>query len=172
MAREHFLIFFFGERMIMLCLCLFLICRYIKKGFLKVDAENQIIDCKLKDMIQAHKEILSVILNIVVVAFLIYVFIGIYIPFFKDLTYVYSGEYPYIEGVVIKDPNIVSSNKIELYNVTIKDAKTGEELRVSLYGKNGIWTGDEIKAEYLPNSEVGILLEKKKERENKCLEEY
>lgn len=164
MSHNHFLLVFFGERILVMLGLLFLIYRYIKKGFFKVDAEGQIYDCKLKDIIQSHKEILTVILKVVILVLMLYYVVGIYIPCFKDLPYVYRGEYPHIEGTVIKDPNIDSSNKIELYNVTIRDAKTGENLRVSLYGKNGIWTGDEIKAEYLPNSELGILLEKNGEQ--------
>ncbi len=164
MSHRHFLRIFFSEHIIVIVGILFLIGRYIKKGFFIVDVGTPEVDWKLIKTIQTHRKLLTVILNLAVFALIFFYIFVICIPFFKDLPYVYRGEYSYIEGVVIKDPNIDSSNKIELYNVTIKDAKTGEKLRVDLYGKNGIWTGDEIKAEYFPNSEVGILLEKNGEQ--------
>lgn len=158
MTRAVFLIKYYSEAILILIVAICIIVLYIRKGWIKVKG-ILIVECKLKELLDKHWVLISVLANAIIIETLLWIVYAWVFIFVRDIPYAYKGEFIYVEGIVTKSPNIDSTNITELYNITVREFETGEEVNVELYGKNGIYVGDIIKGEYLPYSRQGILLD-------------
>ena len=119
------------------------------------------IECKLKKLLEQKKHFLEILFNILVLFLSSFLFFRALLPAAADFPHALKDEFTFFEGVVEEGSNIQSKNKWEAYNISIQNQK-GTTIKLSLYGKNEIATGDVISAEYLPHSKAGVLLSCKK----------
>lgn len=162
MTKEHFLLIFYGQHSIILGILIWLCIHYCRKGFFRFSFEKM-IDCKGKRILEKKKHFLEMSVNLLLLLMIPFVFFRVLLPAAKDLPYALKDQFVFFEGVVEEGSNIHSENKWEDYNLSIKDEQ-GATIKVVLYGKNGVDTGDLISAEYLPHSKEGILLSCKRSK--------
>lgn len=162
MTKEQFLLIFYGQRSIILGILIWLCIHYCRKGFFRFSFEKM-IDCKGKQILEKKKHFLEMSVNILLLLMIPFVFFRVLLPAAKDLPYALKDQFIFFEGAAEEGSNIHSENKWEDYSISIKDAQ-GAVIRVVLYGKNGVDTGDFISAEYLPHSREGILLSRQRSK--------
>lgn len=160
MSKEQFLVIFYGKYILVFGILLWLCIHYCRKGFFRFSFEGM-IECKLKKLLEQKKHFLEILFNILVLFLSSFLFFRALLPTAADLPYALKDEFTFFEGVVEEGSNIQSKSKWEAYNISIQNQK-GTTIKLSLYGKNGIATGDVISAEYLPHSKAGVLLSCKK----------
>lgn len=78
------------------------------------------------------------------------------IPLIRDLPYIISGDYCYVEGVVIEE----SLNNTEKGVVVIRDDQTENTIRIDVKNKS-LSLGDRAIVKYLPNQEIGVVVKEK-----------
>ena len=160
MSKEQFLVIFYGKYILVFGILFWLCIHYCRKGFFRFSFEGM-IECKLKKLLEQKKHFLEILFNILVLFLSSFLFFRALLPAAADFPYALKDEFTFFEGVVEEGSNIQSKNKWEAYNISIQNQK-GTTIKISLYGKNGIATGDVISAEYLPHSKAGVLLSCKK----------
>lgn len=156
MTKEHFLLIFYGQRIFLLGILIWLCIHYCRKGFFRFSFEKM-IDCKGKQLLEKKKHILEVSVNLMILLVIPFLLFRVLLPAAVDFPYALKNQFVFFEGVVEKGSNVHSKNKLESYNLSIRNVQ-GNVIEVVLYGKNGVTTGDKISAEYLPHSKEGILL--------------
>lgn len=74
------------------------------------------------------------------------------IPLVRDLPYIISGDYCYVEGVVIEEG--------DKSFVVIRDDQTENTIRIDVKNKS-LSLGDRAIIKYLPNQEIGVVVKEK-----------
>lgn len=113
----------------------------------------------MKEIVKRNEKKINIFVKVLVGFGIAVCWMWIAFPAIKDLPNVISEKYLEAEGKVVSW-NFSDENKEEIRAIAIMDSKTNKEVSVKVYSK-GIRKGEYLKVMYLPNSEYGVIKERK-----------
>lgn len=113
----------------------------------------------MQEVVKRNEKKINVFLKILVGFAIAILWMWIAIPAIKDFPNVMSDKYIEAEGNVIYW-DYSDENKTEMRSIAIIDSNTNKKISVRVYSK-GIREGEYLKVMYLPNSEYGVIEERK-----------
>lgn len=156
MSEKMFLIIFVVEKIFVFLIVILGTWMLIKKRGIKINV-NKMVECKLKNIIEKKRKIINRVLNILVCILFFIIIVDSIIPAIRDTSYIIHKNLITFRGEVSTGSSLESENKIETYNIEVLN-ESGETIKLYVYGKNGIKTGDYVVIRYLPHSKQGVLI--------------
>lgn len=156
MTEKMFLTIFVAKNIFAFLIIVFGSWMLIKKKGVKISF-RRMVECKLKNILEKNQKNINSTLNVLVCILFFIIIVGSLIPAIRDTPYIIHNNLMTFKGEVSTGSSLVSKNKIETYNIKVLN-DAGEIVRLYVYGKNGIKTGDYVIVKYLPHSKEGVLI--------------